>query len=142
MSNRKPWEVITVPGQSISFLLDNRATYSVLMGVSVTHLSFLFPYCWGREKAFTSLTKSHHLAVSLRVFPLPTPSYWYQFVQSPCWKRDLLPKVRASFLFAPHVYLTLGWPAVSLPPSPPNHTTQHVFLFTGLPCRSLSMGYP
>lgn len=129
MSNREPWEVITVPGQSISFLPDNRATYSVLMEVSGTHLSFLFPYCWGRKKAFTSLTKSYHLAVSLGVFPLPTPSYWYQLVQSPCWERDLLPKVGASILFAPHIYLTLGWPAISLPPSPPNYSPTHLSFY-------------
>lgn len=92
------------------------------MGVLVTHLSFLFPYWWGRKKAFTSLTKSCHLAVSLGVFTLLTPSYWYQLVQSPCWERGLVAKVGASILFAPHVYLTLGWPAISLLPSPPNHT--------------------
>lgn len=97
---------------------------SLLLSVSV-----LLEY----KEGLTALTKPHHLAVSLGVFPLSTPSNWYQLVQSPCWERDLLVKVGTSILFAPHVYLTLGWPAISPPPSFPNHTVQHIFLFIGLP---------
>lgn len=82
-------------------------------GVLGTHLSFSFPYCWGRgwpclphqilplSYSFRGVSLTHSfLVVPMRSFPLLV--------------RYLLAKFGASISFAPPICLNLNWPEVPL----------------------------